>query len=471
MNQLLKIRPIIVRTDSYKASHWMQYPPKTEYVSSYIESRGGKWDKTVFFGLQGFILKYLIPEITQKDVDFAAAFWEAHGEPFNKEGWEYIVNEHKGVLPLRIEAVEEGTVLPTQNVLVQVVNTDPKCYWLTSYIETAMLRAVWYPTTVATNSYMAKRHIYEGLKITSDSDPMEAGLMFKMHDFGGRGVSSAESAEIGGAAHLVNFMGTDTVEGILWADEFYGAGVCGFSIPASEHSTMTTWGGPVGEIDAMRNMVEQFAGPGKLFACVSDSYNIYEAVSEKWPELEALILEKGGTLVVRPDSGDPVLTPIECIEILMSKFGCKINSKGFALLPDHVRVIQGDGITEQTIALIIKELIRRKISVENIAFGQGGGLLQQVNRDTLKFAMKASAISIDGKWQDVYKEPIGQSDKKSKRGRLALVKNTTGEFVTIREEDLDNNTKNELKVVYDSGIMFFDTFNNVRERANYEFVM
>ena len=157
---------IILNTDSYKCSQFKQYPPGTEYVYSYIESRGGLWDVTVFFGLQAFLREYLSKPITQNDIDVAEKIITAHGEPFNREGWEYIVKQHGGKLPVEIKALPEGTVIETKNVLVSIVNTDPKCYWLTSYLETALLRAVWYPTTVATNSYHSKKIILRGLEET-----------------------------------------------------------------------------------------------------------------------------------------------------------------------------------------------------------------------------------------------------------------------------------------------------------------
>lgn len=229
---------LILNTDSYKCSQFSQYPANTEYIYSYIESRGGRWDKTVFFGLQAFLREYLTTPITRADIDVAEKIITAHGEPFNRAGWEYIVEQHGGKLPVEIRAVPEGTVIDTKNVLVTIVNTDPKCYWLTSYLETALLRAIWYPTTVATNSYMSKQIIKQALDETGDPSLIN----FKLHDFGARGVNSQESAGLGGAAHLVNFMGTDTIAGVLAAMDYYDAEVCGFSIPASEHSVATAFG-------------------------------------------------------------------------------------------------------------------------------------------------------------------------------------------------------------------------------------
>ena len=454
---------IILTTDSYKASHWKQYPPDTKYVSSYIESRGGKWDYTLFFGLQMFIREYLMRAITAADIDEAEEFWQAHGEPFNREGWQYILDRHEGHLPVSIEAVPEGTLVPTGNVLVQIINTDPKVPWLTSYLETALLRGVWYPTTVATNSWACRRIIYRYLSETADDPDAEIG--FKLHDFGARGVSSHESAMIGGAAHLVNFMGTDTVEGILAARKYYDEPMAGFSIPAAEHSTQTCFGGAAGEIDAFRNMLDQFAGKYPLVAVVSDSYDIYNAAENLWgSELLAEVRDSGSTIVVRPDSGDPTEVPVRVIETLMEKAGYTVNSKGYKVLPDYFRVIQGDGIDIGSLEQILSNMKDRKLSASNIAFGMGGGLLQQVDRDTMRFAMKCSAIKVAGEWRDVWKDPVTDSGKASKRGRLKLMQNEDGFWRTVRRSDPSGD--NRLRTVYEDGrLKVTDTFADIRRRA------
>lgn len=456
------MKNLILNTDSYKTSHYVQYPQGTEFVSSYIESRGGVYANTIVFGLQAFIKTYLSKPVTKGDIDEAEIVLTAHGVPFNRDGWEYILNTYDGYLPLEIQSVPEGTALPTNNVMVQVKNTDPKCAWLTSYIETALLRAIWYPTTVATVSKSCKEIIKRYMEETADSTD---GLAFKLHDFGARGASSEESSALGAAAHLVNFMGTDTVSGLLAAKRYYGADMAGFSIPAAEHSTITSWGKP-NESAAYKNMLKQFGGKDKLLAVVSDSYNLWNAIDNIWgEELIEDVKKMEGTLVVRPDSGDPVEIVSETIERLMAKFGSRYNSKGYRVLPDCIRVIQGDGINLESIATILEALKIRKISAENIAFGMGGELLQKVNRDTQKFAMKASAIQIDGEWQDVYKDPITDPGKRSKRGRLALIKNANNNFLTIREDELGA-MNNELITVYRNGDLLKEwSFEEIRELA------
>jgi nicotinamide phosphoribosyltransferase len=416
---------IILNTDSYKVSMFKQYPAGTTGVYSYIESRGGRYDRTVFFGLQAFIKEYLLAPITQLDINIADEILTAHGEPFNRAGWQYILDKHRGYLPVVIRAVPEGTVVPVKNVLATIENTDPECFWLTTWLETALLRAVWYGTTVSTQSYTIKQVILDFLERTGDPSTID----FKLHDFGARGVSSMESAGIGGAAHLVNFMGTDTISGVLFAREYYNAGVAGFSIPAAEHSTITSWGRD-GEVDAYRNILNQFAKPGSIVAIVSDSYDIFNAASKLWgEELREQVVQSGATVVIRPDSGDPVDVNRKLVEILGEKFGYTTNSKGFKVL-NNVRLIQGDGINELTVRSILGAFMAMGWSADNIAFGMGGALLQIVDRDTQKFAMKASSACINGEWRDVVKDPITDSGKKSKAGRVTLWTNSGGEFAS-----------------------------------------
>ena len=453
---------ILLNSDSYKASHFLQYPANTTVISSYIESRGGVFEQTLFFGLQAFIKKNLLKPFTQADIDEAEVILTAHGLPFNKAGWQYILDTYKGYLPLEIQAVAEGSVVNTHNVLVQVKNTDDNCAWLSSYIETALLRAVWYPTTVATVSYGCKQVIARYLAKTADN--MD-GLLFKLHDFGARGASSEESAALGGMAHLVNFMGSDTLSAIIAARRYYQEPMAGFSIPAAEHSTITSWGRD-GEKDAYANMLKQFGGEGKLVAVVSDSYDLWNAIDNLWgDELRDAVINSGGTLVIRPDSGDPVQIVSATIEKLMAKFGYSVNSKGYKVLPACVRVIQGDGICLATIEAILAEMQQRELSADNIAFGMGGELLQKVNRDTQKFAMKASAVCVNGNWRDVFKDPITDSGKRSKKGRLALVKNSEGQYQTIREQDLGQQ-QNQLRVVYRNGeLLVNESLAEIRARV------
>ena len=479
----MKIRNPILATDSYKFSHYMQYPKGATHVTSYIEARGSKIEgvtEVVLFGLQAYINEVLMTRVTMQHVEQAKAFCEAHGTPFNYDGWKIIALDHNGYLPISIEAVEEGTVLPLKNVMVQITNTDERLPWLTSYVETVLLSYVWYGSTIATKSREIKKVIKAALDLSSDNP--EAELPFKLHDFGFRG-AAAGAADLGAAAHLVNFMGTDTVAGIEFAMEHYNSGVCGYSISASEHSTMTSWG-RAAEYDAYRNMVKQYAKKGAIFACVIDSYDTFNAL-DLWalpqPGDSQSLLDHvkaaGATVVLRPDSGDAVQMPVDVIKHLMDRVGFYENSKGYRVLPDHVRVIQGDGIDMPDVKAILFQLTKlNRISASNIAFGMGGGLLQKVDRDTFKFAMKANSIIVNGEARDVVKDPITDSGKKSKAGVQILLKNKeTGEYKTLpRSSDESkglrlNGWANAFVPVYHSFFGKVDVmqinFDKVRENA------
>lgn len=469
----------ILATDSYKFSHFMQYPPGSEYVTSYVEARGSKIEgitDVVMFGLQAFINEVLNVRITRQHVEEAKTFCEKHGVPFNYEGWMIIVNDHNGYIPVSIEAVPEGTPIPLGNVMIQVVNNDARLPWVTSYIETLLLSYVWYGSTVATLSREIKREIKKYLDISSDNP--EAELPFKLHDFGYRGVA-AGAAGLGAAAHLVNFMGTDTVAGIEFAQKNYNADVCGLSISASEHSTMTSWG-EENEYEAYKNMVKQYAKPGAIFACVIDSYNTFAAI-DMWakeidPETNMTLLDQvkaaGATVVLRPDSGDPVAMPVDVIKRLMERVGFYENSKGYRVLPDHVRVIQGDGIDAADVRAILFQLKMNRISGSCIAFGMGGGLLQKVNRDTFKFAMKANEIIVNGSSRHVVKNPVTDSGKKSKAGVQILLRDKDGNYETIRKDMYDDQYADRELVMkpvyynaYEKREFYPITFDEVRANA------
>lgn len=453
---------LLLDTDSYKSSHYKQYPEGTTSMFSYFESRGGRFNDVLFFGLQAVIKKYLCQQLTFDMVEEAKEIFEAHGEPFNYNGWKALVYDYD-YLPVRIRAVPEGMVIPTKNVLFTVESIDPRYFWVVGYIETFLSR-VWYPCTVATLSFQAKKRIKAAMEKSCDNLD---GLPFKLHDFGSRGSTSAESAAIGGLSHLVNFLGTDTVVALLAARRYYQADMAGFSIPAAEHSTITSWGKD-GEIDAYRNMLKQFGTPGSLLAVVSDSYDLYNAVDNIWGgELKQEVIDSGATLVIRPDSGDPATVVLNTLTLLGHKFGYVTNSKGFRVLR-NVRVIQGDGMNLDSLQEVLDKVVEDRWSIDNLAFGMGAGLLQKVNRDTQRFAYKCSSVTVNGVQRDVFKNPVTDPGKKSKKGRLTLLKDMNG-YTTVRLPQGQNRLGDEdvMRTVYENGVLVVDdSLEVIKNRAS-----
>ncbi|MDR6945073.1 nicotinate phosphoribosyltransferase [Mucilaginibacter pocheonensis] len=472
----MKRENLILLADAYKYAHHKFYYPGTTQIYSYLESRGGMFDETIFFGLQYFLKEYLQgPAFTQLDLDEAGGFLQqvfGSDDVFDKSKFQYILDKYNGHLPVKIKAVAEGTAVPTSNVLMTIDNTDPECYWLTNFLETLLMQ-VWYPCTVATLSNQIRKVVTQYYSETA-TEGAEAGIDFVLNDFGFRGVSSVESAKIGGAAHLINFSGSDNLAGSGMAIDYYDAQkVYGLSIPATEHSICTLLGRD-GELEIFKHVLRSF--PTGTIACVSDSFNIFKACREYWGgELKEEILNRQGTLVIRPDSGDPIMTLLEIFKILFETFDFTTNSKGYKVLPPQVRVIQGDGVNYAEIINIYNALKANGISAENLVFGMGGALLQKVDRDTRKFALKCSSVVINGQEVAVDKSPtemdaqgnITPSFKKSKRGRLKLVK-INGIFKTVNEQE-HIELADELHTVFENGKLLNPiTFEQVKANANHK---
>jgi nicotinamide phosphoribosyltransferase len=452
---------IMLQTDSYKLSHWKQYPPKTQRIYSYFESRGGEYPETVFFGLQYYLKLYLAKDhfVNREQFKAIEKFAKDHGEPFNSKGWHHILNHHDGKLPISIRAIPEGTIVSTKNVLMTVENTCDKCYWLTNYLETMLVR-VWYPTTVATQSRYQRQTIRKYLRQTAEN----TDASFKLHDFGARGSTSSESSAIGGAAHLTQFKGTDNLEALVLLNNYYNEPMAGFSIPAAEHSTITSWGRKY-ELDAYRNMLRQY--PTGTVAVVSDSYNIFKACEMWGGPLAKTVIRRNGVLVIRPDSGPIPETIIKILYLLCHLFTYTYNEKGYKVLDSHIRIIQGDGVNKETIRDILTSLERNGFSAENISFGSGGALLQMLNRDTCKFAFKCSAAKVNGKWRDVWKKPITDPGKNSKRGKLCLYKGVDNHYYTAKFSSSNKAPFiDELVEVFRNGEILKEySFKEIRKRA------
>lgn len=478
---------LILLSDAYKYSHHKFYGESMTQMGSYLEARGGDFGYTLMAGTQGKLKRFFEGiAITAQDVDEA---YEHLGtklgvfgreDVFDRSKFDYIVEKHGGRLPIEIKAVPEGTAVNHHNVLLYIEATDPNCAWLTNFLESLILQ-IWYPITVGTLSREVKRLVYKAFEKTSDLDGEVRDMVvgFVLNDFGFRGVSSVESSEFGGFAHLINFDGSDNVIASNFIRENYGTDiVVGKGIPATEHSIMTLKG-KEGEADMMRKVLEAY--PLGTVACVSDTYDIIHAVDNIWgKDLKELILsrpsEPGNALVIRPDSGDINITLIKIFDSLFKNFGYTINDKGYKVLPPQLRVIQGDGVNYNSIAGMYDLLAEHKISAENLVLGMGGKLLQaDINRDSHKFATKACYAVIDGEELYPVKTPIvfdslgnrHESFKKSKQGKLKLVANGDGSFRTVTSLDPEYDiVEDSLQLIFRNGELFNETtFEEIRERA------
>ena len=468
---LLENTPL--RTDSYKINHWNQYPFGTQFVYSYFESRkGAKFPVVPFFGLQAILMKFFVGvKVTKEMIDQAEWLMEKHfgnKKYFNREGWEYIVTHYGGRLPLRIRAVPEGTPVPTGNVLMTVENTDERCFWLTNWAET-VLTHVWYPSTVGALSRHVKNTLREYMEKSCDD---LTWLDYKLHDFGYRGTECDESAQIGGAAHLTNFIGTDTIAAMVFAMYYYNANpdTIGKSVAATEHSIMTSRGPGEGEARVVNDLLNEY--PENILSVVSDSFGIEHFVTEYVCKMfKDRILKRNGIFVVRPDSvrdenDTPEKQMVWIIQTLWNAFGGTVNKKGYKLLDFHVKALWGDGIDDNGIKKICQAVTDAGFSMDCIAtFGMGGGLLQKVDRDTQRFAFKSSAQCRNGMWVEIYKAPSDMS-KASKRGKLKLIRTKGAHGNGFATVNLDRPEDDILETVFENGFLTrFQKFEEVRANA------
>lgn len=463
------------RTDGYKPSHWLFMEPGIQDTYDYLESRGGEFADMTVFGLQAHALKYLCgrvitPEQVESNNRFYSRYYGMTGI-FNYHGWMEIAGRLQGNLPLEIRALPEGLIVPVRTPMITYHATDPAAWWLPGYIEPLMFKP-WNPSTVATLSQHCKKILLEGLKETGT----EADIIWKLHDFGYRGVSSEESAQIAGAAHLVHFRGTDTIPAIDFINEYYGNGkldaygdpiyMPGFSVRATEHSVMTHRGRTL-EPEVMRRILQ--VCPTGVVVAVGDSYDIFNfAANILGDYLKAEVIAHEGLIGLRPDSGDPIPTMLKVLWILGEKLGYKVNSKGFKVL-NHVHTVQGDRNNYQAIYNMIRALTGAGWSLDNImTFGMGGALLQSPTRDTQNMKIALSSLTdVNGNWRDVQKDPITDPGKYSKAGRFAVVEENGKIITKTLKQGEPEPEGNLLQPVFLNGKWLHkETFETIRERAD-----
>jgi nicotinamide phosphoribosyltransferase len=459
----------ILASDSYKmVHHGMKLP--TEFNYSYNECRkGSSFPLVKFYGLQIFIKRFLVGKVVlQEHIDEAKEILENHFETglehVDIERWDYILKKHGGVLPIRIKAVPEGTVMPIGNICFDVINTDPECEWLVGHVE-SLLTHVWSTTTTATLSYMVKEMCRGSLEDTCDDDKIAAILQFMLHDFGYRGGSNHFTSSWNGSGHLVNFWGTDNLSAIKTARDYYNTKmVNAYSVPATEHSVMTSEGRE-GESRRTGKIIDKF--DKGILSIVCDSYDWKNFVDNIIGKIyKQKILERDGKVVIRPDSDDYMVVIPYILKSLEKNFGTTLNKKKYKVLNSKVGMIWGDGLDIDDIANILELVKSLGFSIENICFGMGGGLIQKTNRDTMRNAFKSSAQCRDGIWHDIFKDPL-DSTKKSKKGIQYLIKDEEGNYSTTNVTTLED----QLQTVFLNGELIKEyTFNEVIENSP-EYIM
>lgn len=479
----------VLNLDGYKIGHIRQYIDGIQYVNSNLTARGSRMEGVnhiVFFELQRFIKKWLID-------DFNRNFFRRPKSEVVSE-YKRIMDNYLGkdsvnvdhitalhdlqYLPLKIKALPEGSKVPLRVPFVTIVNTNPKFFWLTNYIETLFSCEMWQGITSATiaNEYRKILDYYAYKTVGENSF-----VKFQGHDFSMRGMSSVETARMSGSAHLLNFVGTDTVPAILELEKYYNANsdieLIGCSVPATEHSVMsssiefkTINGQQVSnECEVFERLITKVY-PNGIVSIVSDTFDLFKVLTEYLPKLKDKILARNGTLTIRPDSGDPV--KIICgdsnalvnspeykgvIELLYDTFGGEISNQGFKVLDSHVKAIYGDSITLDRAQQICQKLFDKGFASTNIILGIGSYTYNYNTRDVFSMAQKSTWCQVDGIGRAIFKDPkTDDGTKKSAKGLLKVEHDGT-DYYLVDNCTVEQEKEGHLRTVFEDGKLLYET--------------
>lgn len=491
--------------DFYKTGHIFQYPKNTEYVyanftprSARLAKFGDDYDKkVVVYGYQGFVKEFLVDLFRDSffalDKQKAVAKYKRRLD--NALGKGAVSTQHiedlydLGFLPLCIKAIKEGSRVNVGVPQVTIINTLPNFYWLTNYIETLFSAECWKAPTTATIADQYKRLL---TRYAIETGAPVDFVMWQGHDFSMRGMSGVADAAKSGSGHLLSFFGTDTIPAIDYLEAFYGANsdveLIGGSVPATEHSVMCA-GGKDDEIETFRRLIADVYPEG-IVSIVSDTWDYWQVLTEFTVKLKDVILNRKpnalglAKVVFRPDSGDPVKiicgdpdAPVGSpeykgsIECLWDVFGGTTTEKGFKVLNERVGLIYGDSITLERAERILEGLKQKGFASCNVVFGIGSYTYQYLTRDTLGWAVKATAVQQDGVMVEMFKDPkTDAGTKKSAKGLLKVVQENGQYFLKDQqqmslEQLFSNQEGDELEVIFFNGMMpKMQTLSEIRNR-------
>ena len=520
-------------TDGYKLDHRRQYPDGTEYVYSNWTPRSNEYlpeakDGAVVFGIQYFIKKYLIDNFNRhffnKPEDDAVTSFKRRVDTFlgkNEVGDEHIRELHRlGYLPIRMKALPEGSVCPIRVPMVTVINTHPKFFWLTNFLETIMSCEFWLPMTSATIARIYRKELERHAAKTGFTP--DVNLDFLCHDFSMRGMAGLEAAITSGMGHLTSFVGSETIPAIDAVEEYYNANaekeIIAMTVPASEHSVMCA-GGKEDEIQTFKRFITELYPKG-FVSIVSDTWDLWQVITDFIPRLKEEILARDGRLVIRPDSGDPVdiicgVNVKDCVkignreyyikgvwndaqfsediqnsilenpdapeykrmevgdaekkgvyELLWDVFGGTVNERGYKVLDPHIGVIYGDSITLERQKEIYRRLEEKGFAATNLVLGIGSYTYQYRTRDSLGFAMKATWCQVNGEPREIFKSPKTDSGmKKSLKGLIRMDKDENGKYYATDCVSKEQEAGGCLETVFEDGKLVKEvSFSEIRER-------
>lgn len=513
------MKETILLTDGYKLGHHFQYPEGTQMVYSNWTPRSAKYlpeatEGAVVFGIQYLIKEYLIKQFNENffNLPKREAVHEFYDRVNNFVGIDNVGIEHiealhdLGYLPIEIKALPEGSICPIRVPMMTVKNTRDEFFWLTNYLETLISTTLWLPCTSATSARLYKKELKRHAVRTGFPDDVNIG--FSCHDFSMRGMAGVEAAIMSGMAHMTSFCGTETIPAIRAVEEYYNADaskeLLAATVPATEHSVMCA-GGKEDEIETFRRLINKVYPKG-IVSIVSDTWDFWQVVEDFLPKLKADIMARDGRVVIRPDSGDPVdiicglrtnphfhtrivegryycnYSPFddfsEYIEVsegqyygayymLGKTFGWNTTENGFRYPSTKVGLLYGDSITLERQKQIYLRLEGAGMAACNLVLGVGSFTYQFKSRDSLGFAMKATAVRVNDELRPIFKQPKTDDGTKNSLKGLIYVEKVGDQYIAHDEVTEEQEQQGCLETVFKDGKLLKDyTLAEIRTRVD-----
>ena len=513
------MKETILLTDGYKLGHHFQYPKGTEMVYSNWTPRSCKYfpeasEGSVVFGIQYLVKEYLIKQFNENffNLPKEQAIKEFHDRVDNFVGISNVGIEHiealydLGYLPIEIKALPEGSVCPIRVPMMTIKNTLPEFFWLTNYLETLISSVLWLPCTSATSARLYKKELKRHAKRTSF--PGDVNIGFACHDFSMRGMAGIEAAIVSGMAHMTSFCGSETIPAIRAVEEYYNADsskeLVAATVPATEHSVMCA-GGKEDELETFRRLIWEVY-PNGIVSIVSDTWDFWQVVEDFLPKLKKEIMARDGRVVIRPDSGDPVdiicglrtnphfntriveghyyccYAPFdidsEYVEIsegqyygayymLGKTFGWNTTDTGFRYPSTKIGLLYGDSITLERQKQIYLRLEGAGMAACNLVLGVGSFTYQFKSRDSLGFAVKATACKINGELKEIFKQPKTDDGTKNSLKGLIAIYEENGTYVAKDCVSEAEEMEGALEPVFVNGSLVKDySLSEIRERID-----
>ena len=481
---------MMLMSDTYKHTHPRMYPQNLTKLVSYLTPRknmSSAFPHMVFFGLQSFIMDYLIDGFNEQFFDKSLKYIEYEYKHYmgiqigveNTE-WPKIKALHElGYLPLEIRALPEGSIINMGIPVVEMTNTHPDFAWVVQWVECILQAELWAPCAYATvgKAYHDLAEKYYN-KTTDDANPFMA-----MADFGMRGMSCMEDSIRASAAWLLSFDKTSTIPALPYIDKYYNADCfingIGRGAVSTEHSVMgANFAIDGDEIAFVKRLLTELY-PNTSFSMVSDTYDYWNMVDNIIPACKDEIMAHNGKLLIRPDSGDMVEITIKTIEKLWNTFGGTMNYKGYKVLDPHIGLIYGDGCTLNRVHDIYEELENRGFAANNVVFGVGAfcfhalfdnnDKMTVITRDTFGMAMKATYGEFGDKKLFIYKDPKTDDGnlKKSHKGCCRVWQYFNDGLYVCDDEFMGQVSNHEtlLETVFKDGeLIKVDSFMDIRRR-------